>query len=608
MSLRNTAALHAIHGPFAFLVAYCLTAAFSVAFTQGTEGLAATWPASGLAVACLMLTQRRYRANYLVVIFVATVIASIATGATTRTAIPFGIANTVESWIAILIIERTGKPRLRFDNIVDVGRMFLAAISACLISGTISATLTQSGITFALTWWTVDALGILIVTPIIISLVRLKNEGWSDEPDYPTPVEALLWIAAIVAITASVFAQADYPLLFVPPAVIVAATYRLGHFGASLGIFSVTVVSSIYTGVGAGPAHFVDGGMESAIKFLQFYLTVQLVSVLPLSAAMSARKRLSNELEQNVRLLRQAEATTNVGHWRLHLETGELSCSDEVYRIHGTEPGQKIVPEKSFRSYRARDEEKMRRVMRQCIKTQKDIGFDAVIRRPDGELRHIQMKVSAEVGKDGRTAAVFGTTQDITWHVEAATAVKEARDAAEAAARKATDLANTDQLTGLPNRRRTMQALEEAIEETQALDEPLSVAIFDIDHFKAINDNFGHAVGDMIIRCVGQTADAAGREDDFVGRIGGEEFVMLLPTANAHFGMVAAERVRAKVQEATRAANEEAAATVSIGVATYKPGMSAQQLLDMADRALYAAKDSGRNAVHLFQGLPAEAV
>jgi diguanylate cyclase (GGDEF)-like protein len=125
--------------------------------------------------------------------------------------------------------------------------------------------------------------------------------------------------------------------------------------------------------------------------------------------------------------------------------------------------------------------------------------------------------------------------------------------------------------------------------------QPMAVAIFDIDHFKSVNDRFGHQVGDEVIRRVSRDASHHLRGDDLLGRLGGEEFVIVLPGASTDVALLVAERVRQAVQNSI----SNPPVTISLGVAPLTPGDTVETLLHRADQALYVAKSEGRNALRL---------
>lgn len=156
----------------------------------------------------------------------------------------------------------------------------------------------------------------------------------------------------------------------------------------------------------------------------------------------------------------------------------------------------------------------------------------------------------------------------------------------------------TDELTQIPNRRGILEILSAELATSGRHILPLAVLMADIDHFKSINDTYGHAAGDEALRVVSRTLAAALREGDSVGRLGGEEFLVLLPMLEGDGAQAAAERLRGQVEQ-VRATFEghEIPLTVSIGVGCRRQGDSLDSLLARADAALYAAKGAGRNRV-----------
>jgi diguanylate cyclase len=170
--------------------------------------------------------------------------------------------------------------------------------------------------------------------------------------------------------------------------------------------------------------------------------------------------------------------------------------------------------------------------------------------------------------------------------------------------------AKTDTLTGLPNRR----ALEEFFRKAQLAameqDDPLSVLLMDIDHFKRFNDEFGHGVGDQVLRLLAKVLRDGVRDIDLPARYGGEELIVILPNAGLTTAATIAERIRRSVAEChmSRRSTGEAlpGITISIGVAQFQGGESMADLIERCDRALYLAKNTGRNRVVTETDLEAE--
>lgn len=162
------------------------------------------------------------------------------------------------------------------------------------------------------------------------------------------------------------------------------------------------------------------------------------------------------------------------------------------------------------------------------------------------------------------------------------------------------DMAVTDGLTGLHNRRYMESQLPTLIEQADARGRPLSIQILDIDHFKRINDTHGHDAGDDVLREFAERVRANVRGIDLVCRLGGEEFVVVMPDTDPALARLVGERVRQRIAMepfAIGGGNEALDVTVSIGIATRLPGAGGDDVLKRADLALYAAKHGGRNRV-----------
>ncbi|MEA2870336.1 MAG: hypothetical protein QOH67_312 [Hyphomicrobiales bacterium] len=158
-----------------------------------------------------------------------------------------------------------------------------------------------------------------------------------------------------------------------------------------------------------------------------------------------------------------------------------------------------------------------------------------------------------------------------------------------------------DPLTGLLNRRAFLADAEALLQQQIARDRPIAVLLIDLDHFKSINDRFGHAVGDKVLQIFANTARASLRQTDLVGRLGGEEFTVLLADASMDNAYLVADRLRKAFAAATAVIDGEALyATASVGVSVIvDPRQDLTKLITLADQALYLAKARGRNRVEV---------
>ena len=204
--------------------------------------------------------------------------------------------------------------------------------------------------------------------------------------------------------------------------------------------------------------------------------------------------------------------------------------------------------------------------------------------------RPIFEKLVAELSK----AAARASTLELNF-VKTSQELDKIRDSLKIAEQRS----NTDALTGLANRRSLDEFLRSAQIAAMEKGEALSVFMIDIDHFKKFNDNYGHQVGDQVLRLVAKILQDNAREIDLAARFGGEELIAVFPGADLITCAEVAERVRRRISEGRltrRATGQEiSGVTVSIGVAQFRLAESAEAMIERCDRALYQAKRSGRN-------------
>ena len=240
----------------------------------------------------------------------------------------------------------------------------------------------------------------------------------------------------------------------------------------------------------------------------------------------------------------------------------------------------------SFMEIHPDDRERIKAVFRKTVET--GIGecseFRFVLK--DGSIRFMESDGRAIHDAEGKVSKVVVVSRDITEQKRLETDLRE--------------MAATDMLTGLPNRRHFLGQLEqEKARVSRAEEKCAAVLMIDIDHFKVVNDTFGHAAGDHVLRHLSTLMREDLRKIDTLGRLGGEEFAVILPGADSSAAEGFAERLRKQVAETPVVLDKWIIPlTISIGVTEIKPGdASADDALTRADRALYRAKECGRNRV-----------
>ena len=217
-----------------------------------------------------------------------------------------------------------------------------------------------------------------------------------------------------------------------------------------------------------------------------------------------------------------------------------------------------------------------------CIQAGSSISYEEQLPLPGGE--RIWNTTLTPVLEGERIGYIVGSSQDITQRKQADEQLRI--------------LATTDELTSLWNRRYFLDALQREIKRVKRYGQPLSLLMLDIDNFKCVNDEHGHDVGDQVLRGFADSLREHFRENDIPGRLGGEEFAVLLPATDAEGALTVAERFRDYVEDfPVFSTNVAIQITTSIGIAEYDPDVfkEVDDLLIRADRALYQAKNEGRN-------------
>lgn len=325
---------------------------------------------------------------------------------------------------------------------------------------------------------------------------------------------------------------------------------------------------------------------------------VPMATVIARHLLLSHRLDIRNrELTENLTQLRLAEQLAGVGRWSIDIATRQHRWSEEVCAIVGVPSGS--PPSNSLLARLL--PEGMRQMETTFYSHRNDrepfvVEFE--IENPDLGTRVLRAKACNAHSPEGVREQVFMVVRDVT--EEYTRVVTAERDRAEALAREeeARQLANTDALTGLANRRAAMAELDRAIMTARKTGSDLGLIVFDIDHFKRVNDTHGHAVGDRVLAEVGRIAARNSRDGQMAARIGGEEFLMILAHAPEPAVSGAAERLRLAVEAGT-ALSPVPCVTVSLGRAMFGPGDTSLTLFARADEALYAAKKAGRNRVAL---------
>jgi diguanylate cyclase (GGDEF)-like protein/PAS domain S-box-containing protein len=226
-------------------------------------------------------------------------------------------------------------------------------------------------------------------------------------------------------------------------------------------------------------------------------------------------------------------------------------------------------------------------------------NFESELQHKNGQKIYTLVSATPRVGENGKVIGVQGHVRDIT-------ARKQAQ-AERLRALKFEQIAITDPLTKIYNRRFFYEAAEKETKRAKRSNSSFSIILFDIDHFKRINDNYGHLIGDQVLINLTELCQRNIRSMDLFARLGGEEFVILMPDTDDRSAQEIARRLRAMIADKPIAESGETriSVTISLGIAEWKfdNPIEINTLLDRADQALYRSKEAGRNRVEIWKDL-----
>ena len=575
----------------------------SLALRNGLDAMLLMWAPAGVLMATLLVVRRRYWAFLAAAFLPVQALSVIAVGVPVGTAFAYSGAALLQGLVcALLSVRVLGSRDTPPRNFRQVAGLIAAVFIGCLVGTLASMPFRPApGWLDFTTWLLGNMLGIFIVAPALMRLrtawqYRARAGGIDFDPSYAL---SLLGCAALAAAEMRFGYGLSIPLLV---AAMVGMTLRYGQSAVGLTLLTYFAVVTAY-GVGGRVPHYLDHlpAME-AMLVLQVGMLSMFATALPITAMMLNRDQLQVELirrntklHDNLMLLDLGEELAGIGRWRVNLVTGEQEWSPRMLELNGLpadlgpDPGdiRNLLPDGGTKLF---DELTRNRHEREPY------SFNYTIKPPDRTERILRVSILNEYDVAGRRLALFGVAMDVTEQVRREQALELARGRAVRLAAEAQVLANTDPLTNLPNRRCTFDRLASMVKITGKQGAPLSAIMFDIDHFKAINDTHGHQTGDEVIVMVAELARRQARQGDTVGRIGGEEYVWLLPGVDAVAARKLAERLRVSVEsgiEGSALPN----VTISIGLAEFRTGDDGDRLLARADAALYEAKESGRNRV-----------
>jgi len=564
---------------------YFVVAGLAIGFTRFGDGFATFWFATPYLTAILATRPRRQWLPICLGCGIASALATGVLGLGWQASGPLAFVNIGEAALAAHLIRRRVASST-LDSLAWFGSFLLRigiippAVGATLGSLVGLATAGPEFIPGWTTWYVGHALGGLTFTPIALLIARGELTRWVRSLGNGRWREPALLLLGFLAATVFAFGQSRWPLLFFPLGPLVAICFRHDRTMAALSVALLAVIGGFLTAWHLGPIALVSEDVRANLQFFQFYLASVVITILPVTADLRSRKKLVRALrESDARFRLVLENSTDI---LLHLRPDGriLYASSSIERL----TGRRVADLLDTSAMELIDPE-WRDHVRQCHASVLAGGgeterYEYMAATSDGTVRWFETVSRAIYGDFGAVESVISVVRDID-----ARKVDEFNLVLEA---------TRDGLTGLYNRRAFEREFEAGYGRS-----PLTIAMIDIDHFKLINDRFGHGGGDCALQTFAEVATRVVRKEDMVARVGGEEFAILFRGLTARQSWHVCERLRQELAESvTFYANETIRFTVSVGV-TDVCSPDLQHSLGRADTALYDAKREGRDRLKL---------
>jgi diguanylate cyclase (GGDEF)-like protein/PAS domain S-box-containing protein len=575
----------ALRAPLVAGALYFALATVTIALTDAWTAVAPVWPANALLLALL---RNRARSTWWPVLLaggLANIAANFATRGAFGPPVFFSLANMIEVAVAAWGFRRTGPESDRLD-VRAVWRFLLwGGLIAPLVSGLLGAATAwiafdQPFVSAYATWVVADALGLIVVTPFLVKLFDgTYSRRWRESsPRQKRDAAGLYLLTGLVAV--AVFNSEELPILFLVGMPLMLVTFRLGWAGTNLAVMIVALIGVVGTINHSGPVAIPTGGFALQASLFQIFLASLLVTCMPVAAAAASQRELMRELQESERSLRLVVSQSP----SLLLEFDRTGVCHKAFGARETLKGMTSADliGQGFTAIAPRDPGDLQAAHEMALSATDEL-FSVEFRSNRGAEAWYEASFCALLDERGRCIGSIASIHDVT----------ERKLQVRALARSAM----MDSLTGLLNRAGFLYRLGRAM--SIGGERRLALAMIDVDRFKLINDNSGHAVGDLVLTEIGRRIAGEVRASDTVGRLGGDEFAVLLEVS----GGGDAEEVCARIVAAVAGApivlptGGTIGTAISCGLAWHQHGIDAEEFLLAADTALYEAKRGGRNRV-----------
>jgi diguanylate cyclase (GGDEF)-like protein/PAS domain S-box-containing protein len=573
------------------LVLVCILVAvsawLSIYITREGGRVAAVWLSNGVLLGLLLSVRASRWPAYLMAGYLGNLAAAIASGDTLATALSLCACNMVEIALAARLI-RSGavsgsgvdlserNTLIRFTAFaVVLGPLVAAVLGSLILSGTLQADVVK-------TWFLADALGMAITAPItiIVAQERLRRSSglrkvWTSGS-----------MALLVLITVGIFLQTHYPLAFLIVPATLLVVFQHGQAGGAVAIAVVGVITVAATLMGHWRfALMTDASLPQKIYLLQLFIAVTSAQVLAVGALLAARERLQSQLQEREAQLRGVADNMPALVAQIDASQRYVFANAHLGQVFGIDPASMIG--RTMREVRGEKVYADIQPYVERVLNGETLSFQNMA-EVNGRSFHYQSNYAPYRDSDGKVGGFYAMTFDIT-------ALKQAESQLE-------QIARFDALTGLPNRREFESRFADARQLALRSGQAMALLFLDVDHFKAVNDSYGHGAGDLVLQTIANRLKTCVRASDCVARIAGDEFVAILNGLREQSEIqFVARKILSAMAQPISCNGEEIIVSVSIGAAFEKPGErdTNEPMMSIADRALYASKAAGRGTFRI---------
>lgn len=560
-----------------------------------SHGIGILWPASGLALAAVLIGGKRY--------IWAVLLGSILLHAPFKESLfliaGISLANVLQVFIGSWLLTHTDCSVISLNTLRDYLRLiilggFVASLFAALVAVNMLwlAELISLAdyFTNVLRWWMGNSLGIVLITPLILA-------WWQKNPHPLTgkqQIEATLLVSITVIVGQIIFLGWFSQHLLIPPKgfimllPVTVIAIKLGLRATTL-ILTVIAIQALI-GASLKIGYFANEIASANLYNYWLYIIILSGVGIALTTYVNELKYKELSLRKSENHLRLSQTSGGIGSWEVDLISNKFLWSDSCYALIGL--SQESTWGDFFKILSPKDRQRVVGAMRSHIKrgTKYEIEYRVTTAQGERWLRSV-----GQIERDAKGAPLVmrGITQDVTERKHAESEIER--------------LAFYDHLTALPNRRLLMDRLKQALASSTRSGYEGGLLFIDLDNFKNINDSLGHNVGDLLLQQAAKRLTACVREQDTVARLGGDEFVVMLENLSKHDVSsatqleIVGEKILAALNQPYQFDGNDYYSTASIGAVLFNNHQqNIDDLIKQADIAMYQAKAAGRNALRFF--------